>query len=57
MNTAVAIAVGRIQEALDGLSEDERKEALEKVLENRCRKCLDYNPSGQFWCCYESRGD
>jgi hypothetical protein len=29
---------------------------LERVLENRCRKCLDYDPSGQFWCCYDSRG-
>jgi hypothetical protein len=29
-----------------------RREVLEAILENRCRKCLDVDSS---WCCYESR--
>jgi len=54
----IALAVGRIQEALLQLPDEEsRKQALEEIMKNRCRKCLDYDPSGQFWCCYESRGD
>lgn len=33
-----------------------RIEVLSALLDKRCRKCLDLNPSGQFWCCYDSRG-
>ena len=36
--------------------EESRKAVLESVLKNRCRKCLDFDASGSFWCCYESRG-
>lgn len=51
------LAVTLIQEQLDKLPDDsERINVLEAVLKNRCRKCLDYDPSGNFWCCYESRG-
>jgi hypothetical protein len=49
--------VEAIQEALTCLpDETSRKAALARVLENRCRTCLDYDESGSFWCCYESRG-
>jgi hypothetical protein len=42
---------------LDALPDDAaRVTVLENVLKNRCRKCFDYDPSGQFWCCYHSRG-
>lgn len=47
-----------IQEILRGLPDDEsRKVVLRSLLENRCRTCLDHDPQGQFWCCYDSRGD
>ena len=56
MNTDTTVdAIRRLLEALP--DEAARVEVLAKVLENRCRKCLDYDPNGQFWCCYESRGD
>jgi hypothetical protein len=42
---------------LDGLPDEaSRGVVLMALLTNRCRKCLDYDPSGSFWCCYESRG-
>lgn len=53
METAEAIL--KMLEALP--DERTRIEVLEQVLKNRCRRCLDYDPQGQFWCCYESRGD
>ena len=37
--------------------EDARKLVLLALLTNRCRKCLDYDPQGSFWCCYDSRGE
>ena len=47
-----------IQVILERLPDEEaRKAVLERVLENRCRRCLDYDPSGSFWCCQDSRGD
>lgn len=45
-----------IQKLLDALPEAARVEVLTAVLKNRCRKCLDYDESGSFWCCYDSRG-
>lgn len=58
MKTDIALAVGRMEEALLQLENDEaRKEAIAELLKNRCRKCLDYDPSGQFWCCQDSRGE
>lgn len=58
MSTAESLAIGRIQEALLQLDDEPaRIRVLEIVLKNRCRKCLDRDESGQFWCCYESRGD
>ena len=36
--------------------EDARKTVLFAVLVNRCKKCLDYDPHGSFWCCYDTRG-
>ena len=36
--------------------EDSRQLVLTALLSNRCRKCLEYDPNGQFWCCYDSRG-
>lgn len=50
-------ATDAIRKLLEPLSENDRKAVLEYVLENRCRTCLDYSPSGDFWCCYDSRGD
>ncbi len=52
-----ASALSQIREILAALPDEAaRVEVLEQVLEKRCRKCLDYNPQGQFWCCYDSRG-
>lgn len=49
--------INEIRRLLDALPDDAaRVEALQAILENRCRKCLDYDPQGQFWCCYDSRG-
>jgi len=39
------------------LNLETKKKMLEAVLKNHCRQCLDYDPEGQFWCCYDSRGD
>lgn len=47
-------AIRRLLEALP--DETSRKEVLSAVLENRCKRCLDYDPQGQFWCCHDSRG-
>ena len=50
-------AYDEIQKILSSLSDDEaRKLVLSALLTNRCRKCLDYDESGSFWCCYDSRG-
>jgi hypothetical protein len=50
-------AYDEIQKILAALpDEDARQLVLTAVLTNRCRKCLDYDPSGSFWCCYDSRG-
>lgn len=48
-------AIRKLLEALP--SEDERKAVLAAVMKNRCPRCFDYDPQGQFWCCYDSRGD
>ena len=52
----VDASVEVIQGILARLSEQERRTVLSRVLENRCRKCLDHDPSGSFWCCYDSQG-
>jgi hypothetical protein len=52
-NAAIAVIRGILEQLPD---EAARKVVLERVLENRCRKCFDYDADGQFWCCYESRG-
>lgn len=50
-------AYDEIQNILAALPDEEaKKTVLFALLTNRCKKCLDYNPSGQFWCCYDSRG-
>lgn len=50
-------AYDEIQKILADLPDEEaKKTVLFALLTNRCRRCLDYNPSGQFWCCYESKG-
>lgn len=50
-------AFDEIQKILAALpDEDARKLVLIALLTNRCRKCLDYDESGSFWCCYDSRG-
>lgn len=46
-----------IQKILAALpNEDARKLVLSALLTKRCRRCLDYDESGSFWCCYDSRG-
>ena len=58
MTDAAAAALTRVREVLDALPDEAaRIEVLEEVLKNRCKRCLDYDPRGQFWCCYDSRGD
>jgi hypothetical protein len=55
MRSDIAMAVGRIQEALDLLpDEDSRKKTLATVMENRCPRCFDHDPQRQFRCCYDS---
>lgn len=50
-------AYDEIQKILQALPDEEaRTTVLFALLTNRCRKCLDYDPQGQFWCCYDSRG-
>jgi len=51
-------AYDEIQKILATLPDEEaRKTVLFALLINRCRKCLDYDSSGSFWCCYDSRGE
>ena len=51
-------AVAALRAILDQLPDEEaRKTVLKIVLESRCPSCLDYSPTGSFWCCYDSRGD
>lgn len=52
-NAAVEVIRGILERLPD---EAARKAVLKRVLENRCRKCLDHDPNNSFWCCYESRG-
>lgn len=55
LQTLAAVVV--IKGILERLPDEEaRKTVLEHLLKDRCRKCLDFNASGQFWCCVESRG-
>lgn len=50
-------AYDEIQKILAALpDEDARKNVLFALLVNRCKQCLDYDPQGSFWCCYDSRG-
>jgi len=50
-------AYDEIQKILASLPDEEgRKDVLFALLVNRCKKCLDYDPQGSFWCCYDSRG-
>ena len=50
-------AIEVIRGILDRLPDEASRQAvLERVLENRCRTCLDYSATGSFWCCYNSRG-
>jgi len=47
-----------MQKTLAELPDEEaRKEALSQLTEKRCPHCFDYDESGQFWCCYDSKGD
>jgi hypothetical protein len=49
--------IATIRELLEALLDEAARVAvLDAVLQNRCRKCLDYDPQGSFWCCYDSRG-
>ena len=47
-------AIRKILEALP--DEAARISVLDRVLENRCRKCLDHDPRGHFWCCQFAEG-
>lgn len=50
--------IDAINELLKALPDEAtRVLVLETVLQHRCRTCLDYDPRGSFWCCYDSRGD
>jgi hypothetical protein len=50
-------AYDEIQKILAMLpDEDGRKVVLFALLVKRCRKCFDYDPQENFWCCYGSRG-
>lgn len=53
-NQATYDAMKRLLDALP--DEDDRKVVLAALLTNRCKQCLDYDPRGGFWCCYDSRG-
>lgn len=48
-------AYDEIQRVLAKLDEDAKTTVLFALLVNRCRKCLVYDPTGSFWCCYDSR--
>jgi hypothetical protein len=51
-------AYDEIQRILEALPDEvSQKAVLSALLTNRCRQCLDHDPQGQFWCCYDSRGD
>lgn len=53
----IAPAIDVIRGILERLPDEAaRVLVLDRVLKNRCRKCLDYCPSGSLWCCYDSRG-
>jgi hypothetical protein len=55
--TITSAAAAKIQAILNELPDEElRQLTLQGAMENRCPKCFDYNPRGEFWCCYESRG-
>jgi hypothetical protein len=60
LNAVTQATIGEIRKLLASLSDDSdestRIAVLEKVLVNRCRRCLDYDERGSFWCCYDSRG-
>jgi uncharacterized protein YfdQ (DUF2303 family) len=50
--------IAAIQALLEALPDEAVRIAiLEEVLQNRCRKCLNHDPQGSFWCCYDSRGE
>lgn len=53
INAAISVIQGILERLPD---EAARKLVLERALDSRCRKCLDYDESGSFWCCYDSRG-
>lgn len=53
-NQATYDEMKRLLDALP--DENARTLVLMALLTNRCRTCLDYDPSGSFWCCYDSRG-
>lgn len=53
-NQATYVEMKRLLDALP--DEDARGVVLMALLTNRCRKCLNYDPSEQFWCCYATRG-
>jgi hypothetical protein len=49
--------IAAIQALLEALPDEVTRVAvLGVILQDRCRKCLDHDPSGSFWCCYDSRG-
>ena len=49
--------IEEIQKILASLPDEAaRISALSALLTNRCRTCLEYDPNGSFWCCYNSRG-
>lgn len=55
MQTRAAVDV--IRGILERLPDEaSRQLALMGVLEDRCRKCFDFDPTRNFWCCYGSRG-
>jgi hypothetical protein len=55
--TITGAAAAKIQAILSELPDEEARQlTLQSVMENRCPRCFDYNPRGEFWCCYESRG-
>ena len=50
--------VDAIRKLLEALPSDVAViEVLREVLVNRCPRCLEHDPNGQLWCCYDSRGD
>ena len=50
-------AYDEIMKILASLPDEEaRTTVLFALLNKRCRKCFEYDPNEQFWCCYDSRG-